>query len=145
MGYHLMKSITKYDIPAAIFALLGLIIATLGAWLGIDTGLLILTASNYSGWVGVGLLIAGGAVFFGTIITLLGILFVKNNDFKLPTAILFGALALGFLRLITVLELIEKPNAGYDGALPLSITLVPVLVWVLLWGIERHWNMSFSQ
>ena len=140
-----MESITKYDIPAVIVALLGLIIATLGAWLGIDTGLLILTASNYSGWVGVGLLIAGGAVFFGIIITLLGISFVKNNDFKLPTAILFGALALGFLRLITVLEFIEKPNEGYDGVLLLSITLVPVLVWVLLWGIERHWNMSFSQ
>ncbi|TMT77980.1 hypothetical protein E2L06_18605 [Haloterrigena sp. H1] len=140
-----MKSITKYDIPAAIFALLGLIIALLGAGLGIDTGVTILTIPNHSGWVALTLLIAGGAVFFGTIITLLGILFVKNNDFKLPTAILFGALALGFLRLIAVLELIEKPNAGYDGALLLSITLVPVLVWVLLWGIERHWNMSFSQ
>lgn len=137
-----MESVTTDDIPAAILAALGVIPLIFGGGVGIYVGITALTTSSQNGWVDLGLRLAGGAAFIGAFTILVSVWFIKNNEVKLPTAILAGILVLSLFRLI---EHIEKPREGYDGALLLPILLVPVLVWVLLWGIERRWNMSFSQ
>jgi len=88
---------------------------------------------------------AGGAVLFGTVATLLGIGFVYGNEFKLPTSIVSGILIRALVHLAYVLEFVYLPREVYETALRLSILLVPVLTWCILWGVEWYWNVSFSQ
>lgn len=99
--------------------------------------------TNYTGWWLLLFMVGGCAAIVGLFAIPLGVWFVRNNEFKLPTAILTGVLALGLLRLIMVFDPIEPPPT-YDTIARLLL-LVPVLSWLVLSWLEWYWNTSFSQ
>lgn len=134
-----MDSITIYDIPAVIIALLGVPLLLFGGWLGMGT----LLSTNHNDWVMVTILIVICSVFAGLAAILFGVWFIREREFRRPMAIFSGILTVGFLRLIEILEFVEILR--YDAAVQLLIVSVPVLVWVLLRGLELRWEINFSQ
>lgn len=102
-------------------------------------------ATNYSGWWKLGLILFGIVATIGLITLLSGGWFVKNNHFKLPSALLSGLLAAGLLRSI-ILITTEPPRPRNSPAiLALVIPTVGILIWYLLTRAEQHWETSFSQ
>ncbi|WP_265108847.1 hypothetical protein [Halosolutus halophilus] len=100
-------------------------------------------STDYNSWWVLVFIIYGFIAGLGVIAMLLGGFSMKHNRFKLPTTALSAALVIG-LQLNIELELIEQlPRVS--GTIFLVLLCSSALVWGLLWGIERHWSLSFSQ